>query len=105
MVRDAALGRKHVDELDGVVGECLDHDLRDGAMGKCVMGCATAIPDTTDAMFDDRSVLGDWMDNDGDVVFLHEFGEWFKFGVHMKVCDGEASGVAQCKGLVKAFTQ
>ena len=49
-------------------------------------GCATAVPDNTDAAFDDRNVLGGWTDNDGDVVFLHEFGEWFKFGVHMKVC-------------------
>ena len=68
-------------------------------------GGLIAVPDKTDAMFNDRNMCSGRTGNHGDVVFLHEILEWFKFWVHMEVCDGEACVVAQSKGLIKACTQ
>ena len=43
--------------------------------------------DKMDAVFNVRDMLGCRVENDSDVVGLHEFGDGFKFRVHMKVCD------------------
>ena len=97
--------RERVDECDGAVGECLDHNLGHGTMWQCMMNGAIAIPDKTDATFNDGNMLRCWVENDCDVVSLHEFGEGFKFQIHMRVCDNKVGGVAQSKGLVKTFAQ
>ena len=66
---------------------------------------AVAILDKTDATLNVRDTLGCWVENDLDVVVGHEIGNGFKFGVHMKMCDGEARCVADAEGLIKGIAK
>ena len=50
-------------------------------------------------------MLGCGVENNSDVVISHEINEWLEFGIHMKMCDGEARCVADAEGLVEGIAQ
>ena len=66
---------------------------------------AVVILHKMDTTLNVRDMLGCQVENDVDVIISHEIGEWLKFGIHMKMGDGEVRGVADAKGLVECIAK